>query len=343
MSKNLHPYQRTMIGVVGAGPAGCFFLACLPPERLSQVMVFERACIGGDLCRLYAEVVANLTRAEMCRAFRNVPQWSQVPLTVLDAYAEDACPRLADVCLQLRILMKPILAQVKLYAEDVLEVRQSVGGWVLKTAHGSHEVQQVVLCTGADPRVLHYPKPHIPLEMALSPTLLATYLRGGEKVVVFGTSHSGTLVLRNLRQIGCRTTAVHRSETPFRWARNHDPEGLKQESAVIADEIVGRAWGPETPTLLPVSSSVELVRAVMEADYVIYAVGFDGRRPRLMGLNGIDVGNNYSPETALIAPGMWGFGIAYPAMYEMPRGGQAPDIGFQGFVSHILKCIPAVL
>jgi hypothetical protein len=238
--------------------------------------------------------------------------------------------------------MKPILAQVKFYAEDVLEVRQVVGGWVLKTPTATYEVQQVVLCTGADPRVLHYPKPHIPLEMALSPSRLGTYLQGGERVVVFGTSHSGTLVLRNLRRIGCRLTAVYHGDTPFRWARNHDSEGLKQESAVIADEIVGALWGTETPILLSTSSPVELVRAVMDADYVVYATGFVGRHPPIIGLGGSSVGS-YTPTTAMIAPGVWGFGIAYPGMYEKPRGGLAPDVGFMGFVLHILKCMPAIL
>lgn len=331
-----------MLGIVGAGPAGCFFLACLPPEQLQNVRVFERACVGGDLCRYYGEVVANLTRAEMSKAFRAVPQWSQVALPILDKYAEDECPRLADVCFQLRLLMKPILAQVKFHAEDVLEVRHIVGGWAIKTPTATFEFQQVVLCTGATPRVLHYPKPHIPLEMALTPSLLSTYLQGGEHIVVFGTSHSGTLILRNLRRIGCKATAVYHGETPFRWARNHDPEGLKQESAVIADEIVAGTWGSLTPTLLSTSSSVELVRAVMDADYLIYATGFVGRHPRILGFDGRDV-ETFDPTTALIAPGIWGFGIAYPSLYEKPRGGQAPDIGFMGFVSHILKCIPSIM
>jgi thioredoxin reductase len=237
--------------------------------------------------------------------------------------------------------MKPILAQVKFYAEDVHEIRQVVGGWILKTDTTTHEFQQVVLCTGADPRILQYPKPSIPLEIALSPSILRSYLQGGERIVVFGTSHSGTLILRNLRRIGCRTTAVYRG-VPFRWARNHDPEGLKQESATIADEIVGHAWGSDTPTLLPLESNVELVRAIMEADYIIYATGFERRHPMLRGMDGSPVGT-FDPTTALIAPGMWGFGIAFPALYEMPRGGQAPDIGFQGFVSQILKCLPGIL
>ncbi len=332
-----------MLGLVGLGPAGCFFLACLPPERLSSVCVFERSCIGGDLSRLYGDVVANLTRAEMAKAFRCVPQWAVAPLPILDAYAEDACPLLADVCLQLRILMKPLLAQVKLYTEEVQEIQQVVGGWVLKTTTASHTMQQVVLCTGADPRVLHYPKPAIPLAMALSPHALRRYVRAEDRVVVFGTSHSGTLILRNLRQIGCRTTAVYRGHTPFRWFRNHDSEGLKQESAAIADEIVASTWGTLTPTLLPFDSHEGLVRAILEADYVVYATGFVRRHPPMKGMRGEDVGTAYDPATAQIAPGIWGFGIAFPALYEMPRGGQAPDVGFLGFVSHILKCIPGIL
>ncbi len=332
-----------MLGIVGLGPAGCLFLACLPPECLRSILVFERSCVGGDLSRLYGDVVANLTRAEMTRAFRCVPQWATVPLPILDAYAEDTCPLLADVCLQLRILMKPLLAQVRLYSEEVEEIQQVVGGWVLKTATGRHSCQQVVLCTGADPRGLQYPKPSIPLAMALSPHALGRYVRAEDRVVVFGTSHSGTLVLRNLRQTGCKTTAVYRGDVPFRWFRNHDSEGLKQESAAIADEIVAAAWGPLTPTLLSYESSAELVRAVVEADYVVYATGFVRRQPRCKGLGGEDVGSTYDPGTAQIAPGMWGFGIGFPALYEMPRGGQAPDVGFQGFVSHILKCMPAIL
>jgi hypothetical protein len=81
----------------------------------------------------------------------------------------------------------------------------------------------------------------------------------------------------------------------------------------------------------------------MEADYVIYAVGFQARMPQFVGMGGEVLELQHDPVTGAIAPGVWGFGLAFPAIYEKPQGGFAPDVGLPGFVEHIQKCLGTIL
>jgi hypothetical protein len=81
----------------------------------------------------------------------------------------------------------------------------------------------------------------------------------------------------------------------------------------------------------------------MSSDYVVYATGFKGRRVELRDFGGNVLECGYTPATGEIAPGVWGFGLAYPSMYEKPQGGTAPDIGLPGFVEHIQTCLGAIL
>jgi glycine/D-amino acid oxidase-like deaminating enzyme len=273
-----------------------------------------------------------------------VPAWSAVPLPFLESVEPDKCPLLSDVCAQLRDLVQPLLQRVSMHTGTVQEIRQELDGWTLRTAETSYKVRKLILCTGADPRTLNLPKPSIPLDVALCPEKLRSFVRPESRIVVFGTSHSGTLVLRNLRAAGCRNVkAIYRDAQPFRWLRDGDTEGLKQESAAIADEIVGNAWGDQTPILISLSDTSPMLRAAMEADAVIYAMGFQRRVPRIVGLSGTELQPLHDPKTAQIFPACWGFGIGFPGVYTTPSGTQAPDVGFVGFIEQIRACMPAIL
>lgn len=368
-------FGKYEFAVIGLGPAGCLFLACLPDDVWPRTLVFDAGGVGGvggDLGCRYGNVRANLTRAELAKAFWAIPRWVSEPLPLLLGDADpDTCPLLSVVCDQLREIMKPILARVTLHSQHVTSVSQIVGGWCVDYGSGSDSdssggsgsgdsvcVPKVVICTGGEPRVLDYSKPAIPLSVALDKVALASYIRPTDCVVVFGTAHSGTLIMRNLREAGCSgITGIYRGSTPFRWSRGHtvdcpcallggtgchDSEGVKQESAAIADAIVRGEWGSATPTLISVTESEALETALNAADYVVYAVGFNGRMPALRGLGGEVLGADYNPGTGQIAPGLWGFGLAFPAMYTKPRGGEAVDVGLPGFAMHIRACIDAI-
>lgn len=324
--------------VVGLGPAGCIFLACLPPEKLAGVVAIDRGCIGGDLARLYGNVVANLTRTEIEAAFRKVPAWSQCNFRHLAKYGDTQCPLLADVCLQLRENMAPVLAKITVRFGDVELLQKQGSDWIVGLRHETLVTNKLILCTGATPTQMDLPKSIIPLEVALSLSDLRHFVDPKQRVVVFGTAHSGTLVLRNLKECGCQNVvALYKGAKPFRWRREGDPEGIKQESATIADEIVAGGWGSLTPRLVPVSDTGSMLRELMLADHVVYAMGFESRYPRVVGAT-----LEHNVETGALGEGVWGFGIGFPSRYATPTG-TAPDVGFGQFADHILKCMPALL
>lgn len=330
-------------GVIGLGPAGCLFLASLPPElQTRNVHVFDSGCIGGDLAAKYGAIRANLTRFQMERAFRKIPAWSSIPLPILSVYAEDECPYLSDVCRQLRVLIAPILTRLTVHTGiHIDKVQKCEDGWRLM--YGTPEkdcvVEKVILCTGATPKRLDFPTSAIPLEIALNPALLKSFVSPTDSIVVFGTSHSGTLVLKHLNEIGCtNVVAVYKGPEPFCWHRDGKPEGLKQESAAIADAIVQKTMVP-IPRLVSVDQTEDLVRALMMADHVVYAVGFQTRAPTLLDAQGIVV----DPTQLSSLGNIWGFGFAFPTSFQTSTGGFAPDIGFEVFVDHISKCMPTIL
>lgn len=334
------------IGLVGLGPAGCLFLACLPPEKRSAVIAFDAECIGGDLARLYGGVTANLTCAQMIAAFRQVPEWATANFDVLtERYTADVCPLLADICQQLRVLMAPVLARVRVHTGTVLSCQQNAeGSWTLETSKGACKVGRLVLCTGATARKMDLPKSTVPLDVALSESRIREFVRPTDRVVVFGTSHSGTLVLRNLSSLGCsEVTAVYKGDRPFRWFRDGDTEGLKQESAAIADSIVCKRWVDRTPTLVSSGDFEGVLRATLDADHVIYCTGFTSRFPPLLDTQGVPITPVHDPATGALCRGCWGFGIGFPGTYKTNTGALAPDVGFGGFVEQIRRCLPAIL
>jgi threonine dehydrogenase-like Zn-dependent dehydrogenase len=202
------------------------------------------------------------------------------------------------------------------------------------------------MCTGATTIQLDIPKSNIPLDVALCGDKLRSFVRPTDRVVVFGTAHSGTLIMRNLKNVGCtNVTAVYKNEKPVSWARDGDTEGIKQESASIADEIVAGAWGPYTPSLVRLDTATcGFLRSLMEADHVIYGIGFQTRAPVLVDAAGAKIDPaTYSAENGKLRDGLWGFGIGFPSKYTTPGGRQASDVGFGPFAAHILKSLPAIL
>jgi hypothetical protein len=197
----------------------------------------------------------------------------------------------------------------------------------------------LILCPGAEPKQMNLPVASIPLEIALDAERLKQYVRAGEKVVVYGTMHSGTLVIRNLTAAGAQVTAHYASPEPFYWDRDGVYDGIKREAADVADEIVA---GRIPVDLVPVSDTSGVIRAALNADWTVYAMGF---RPRLVRLlvDGAEVSAApYDGATGAlkVAPKAWGFGVAYP--------NQAPDgihwdVSVAAFLTHMKSQLPAIL
>jgi threonine dehydrogenase-like Zn-dependent dehydrogenase len=337
------------VAIVGLGPAGILALALLPDALLREhgTLVLEHGAVGGDLATRYSAVVANVPKSTIVEAFRKVPRWAGITeYTHFRAYADDQCPLLADAVKQLRVLAVPDIRRVDFRHERMTQlVRRAEGGWTICSPHNRFYAERVILCTGARPRMLDLPVPAVPLEVALSPAALEHYVRPEDRIVIFGTSHSGTLVCKNLRTLGCKqVTAVHTGDRPFRYAREGVPEGIKQESAAIADAILARAWGDATPTLLPYDDFSRVYRAVHAADLVIYAIGFDRPALTYIDTSGNEIPLVHDPVTSQFtgAAGLFGFGIGFPSYYRAPDGKQYYDVGFAAFIQAIQAALPAI-
>jgi hypothetical protein len=323
------------IAIVGLGPAGILALAQLPPALQRETAVFESAAIGGALASDYASVVANIPNSVITAALREVPAWAAAPLPHLEKYSDETCPRLGDVVRQLRDLIAPDLARVAFHSSRVVKYTRSAAGiWKLETSTGTvFEAQKIILCTGAAPKILDLPKSVIPLSAALTPALLSNYVTSNDSVVVFGTAHSGTLVLRNLRDAGVKAiSGLHKGSAPFMFARDGHSEGIKQESAAIADDLLANGWA----RLISLDDFAAAHRAVAEATAVVYAIGFERPAPVFTDTEG-------AVKSLIGSPHVHGFGIGFPALYTASNGAQYPDVGFGGFVTAIKAALPSLL
>ena len=318
--------------IVGLGAAGLLTLAHLPAH--ATVLVLERGYIGGALATDYAHVTANIPTKTLAATLRRLPGCATALLPLLGEEG-DACPFLHDLIKQLKALVAPRIKACAYRSTTVTRVQQVPEGWRIESEAGAWRATRLILCTGGTPLTMDLPLPHVPLSVALDATALARVVEKNEQVVVFGTAHSGTLVLKALRNVGVqRIVAVYRGASPFRFARDGDTEGIKQESAAIADEILAGGWA-DVLTLVPTSDVGGVQRALLGADAVVYSIGF---RPSL-SFPVLDEGGGRIEPAAIGAcrvPGLFGFGIGFPSFYTAPNGKQYPDVGFAGFIDAII-------
>jgi hypothetical protein len=376
------------LAIVGFGPAGALLLAQLPDAWLApeRTLVVDAAFNGGDLPALWGAIAANTSAGSLRDALRSVPRFAGEPLPLLDAYDKDAFPQLADVGETVRRLGAPLLRRVTAACAVVDRVQvvaapaAAAAGqqpapptWrlhVTDSACGSaaaagrappFEARRVVLCTGATCRSLDLPLRSLPLEVALDPARLARALPKpatgpagpagpAPHVVVFGTSHSGTLVLDHLRQVGARATAVHRGARPFSFARDGDPDGIKAGAAFVADAILARsgAFGADkgaaaNPRLVKSDDTGAVLRALLTADAVVSCTGFRRRAPPLLDAAGEPVdASAYDAGTGRIAAAapLFGFGAGWPSLCPTKPG--VHENGIAHFVRHVGACVGGV-
>ena len=330
--------------ILGMGPAGIFMLASLPETLLQETLVIEKNCIGGELASSYGSIKANGTKQIIVTAFQKIPRWASKPIRCLEEYADEECPRLSDVTRQMREWIMPDIQRTHFHTTTVLRLRQTGTGWRIECEHDMFEAQNVIVSTGSLPKTMNLPKATIPLPIALQKATLEQQVSKSDKVVVFGTAHSGTLVLKNLYDIGCTgVVAVYRGRAPFLYARDGVPGGIKEESARIADAIVGNQWETQTPRMLQYEDFAKVYRAVEKADIVIYAIGFEKTKIEYVDISGIQQTLDHDWETGRFRniSNIWGFGIAFPS--HLLRNPSFPDIGCDGFITAIQTALPSIL
>jgi hypothetical protein len=200
---------------------------------------------------------------------------------------------------------------------------------------------RVLFAQGSVPKQYDIPIPSIPLEVALDSERLKSYISPSDQVVVLGTNHSGTLVLKNLAEAGLKNIiGVYKKSKAFIWARDGEYEGLKLDGAAIADAICAGEY--PTIRLISYENVSDMVKATRGATWLVYAVGFTLNTDIRITNDNTDVPiTGYDATTGALkgVPNAWGFGIAFPS--QAPDGVHF-DVGISSFLEHFYKQIPDI-
>ena len=319
------------IVIVGMGAAGLLLLHMFRAEGVppNEILCIDPFFDGGDLQREWRFVISNTPWSKVIETIQLFnPTWK-------DTTGNDPTKTTP--------LFQAIRA-VRESVQDYLHKCQLVTGiatnfryiategntnetWKVDVSSKTYEGKLLFLCFGAKAKTLALPIPSIPLSTALHLPSLTAVVNKKDRVLVFGTMHSGTLILENLNTIGCKTAAIYRGAKPFLFARDGEYDGIKEEAATIADAIL--ASQHKNLTLVQADDMAGLANALRTADWVIYAIGFEqeGKSPLLHdGLTG-----------RLSPPSSWGFGLAFPNTTTLPDGTVHKDVSLLAFATHISK------
>lgn len=333
--------------VVGAGPAGILSVGRLLDAGVlpHSILWLDPQFRVGDFGEHWHAVPGNTRVAlftqflQATRAFHYESCPQELTLAHLD---EQGNCLLADMVKPLQWVTHQLCEQVPHRKCYVQSLQHAQGGWLLTTA--SQETlftKNVILATGAVPKKLNYAlrAQELELSTALNPILLNNKMLQKQHVVVFGASHSGVLVMKNLLEAGCRVTNFYRS--PIKYAlyqEDHiiyDNTGLKGVAARWAKENL---HGHDVPGLerYYLADDVLPESIVNDVDYIVYAVGFS---PRVIQSKHVD-SRCYDPRTGIIAPGLFGLGIAYPEAITDRYGINEFNIGLFKFSNYLTRMLP---
>ncbi len=332
--------------VVGAGPAGIAAIgklldAGIPPKQIGWMDPHFQV---GDLGRRWHSVSSN-TQVDLfirflqeCKSFSYVKRPKPFPIDQIN-------PK--ETCL-LKCVGEPLQWITNQLKETVVAVQDTAmamnlvnNAWEIKTS--SHKVfsKNVILATGCDEKSLSYPGPTvIPLEVALDLEKLKQVVKPQDTVGVFGSSHSAVLILADLEKLNVKGVvnfyrAAHSYAIDLGNWILFDNTGLKGAAAKWAKKNLDGA--PPAFLKRVLSSDHTFEESLALCTKVIYAVGFERRKlPVLEQYERM----HYNDKTGIIAPGLFGVGIAFPQAKYDPLMNLEHRVGLWKFMDYLNDIMP---
>jgi hypothetical protein len=331
--------------VIGAGPAGIAAVGRLLDQGVAaeKIAWIDPAFAAGDLGQKWRSVSSNTQVGHFLDYFNGSPafRFSEAPpLPLREIDPEETCA-LGLVAEPLVWITDHLRERVKVFetmaSALLLERRQ----WRIETGQQEVASENVILAVGAVPKKLSYPHlDEIPVEVALDPEKLAEQPLEGATVAVFGSSHSTMIALPHLLGHPVKRV-INFYRSPLKYAVYlddwilFDDTGLKGRAAVWARENIDGVY-PERLERCWVSSP-EFQEKVAACDRAVYTVGFERRKlPETKQWGQLD----YNPANGIIAPGLFGLGIAFPEYAEDPYGYGQYRVGLKKFMDYLNSVLP---
>ena len=342
------PYK---ICLVGCGVAGSLLLLkLLETVDPSEICVIDPAFDGGALARQWSEVLSNSPWGNFLEFGGKLTLLKPFLDKKQDKYAPEAVLPVGEFSHTLRQALAPHLLKIDANTCYVKSVNydSATALWQIQMdspgCSGLRHAQTIVYSPGGIPKQVNLSKRQIPLEVSLDPMRLSRYVEPGQRILLFGLSHSGTLALKNLLALGVQVSAIYRTPTPFQFQRDGIFCGIKQTAAQFADELL--ATPNDLATLIPAMDAEATIRAYNKCDAIISAIGFvKNTKSMEASLDGqpLDL-VAYDSQTGAIgaAPHAFGFGMAYPSLAPF-EGKLYEEAGIEAFVNHLEALVPAIL
>ncbi|QLE79518.1 hypothetical protein FLM55_07115 [Francisella sp. Scap27] len=334
--------------VIGAGPAGIATVGLLLDNNVDakDILWIDPNFKVGDFGQKWCEVSSN-TSVKLFLSFLNqIGSFDYSECNekfVLNTQDEEGFTHLKNAAEPLRWVTDNLRTKVNSCEANITEQYVKNGTWNLVSDKQTYYAEKVVLATGSTPKslTLHDSErcQEIGLASALTPSILAEEVSNHDKVAVFGSSHSAMIIVRNLIEAGITDIANFYLE-PLRYAVRmdgwtlYDNTGLKGETAKWVRQNISQNLDKRVSRYL--STKEQIDKHLPNYNKVIYATGFNQRTPIL---EGVDF-SKYDSSTGIIAPGLFGVGIAFPCKTIDPSGNVELNVGLFKFMNDIKRMLP---
>jgi len=326
--------------IIGAGPAGIIVAAMLRDLGVpdNQIIWIDEEFNVGRLGKYYTMVPGNIKTKlfvefiTACKTFlecdskaitalcNNYDLEKEYPLKIIVDPLQDITTYLQTKITSFQTRMK------SLNSFDDYWYTELESGMTIRSRH-------VVLATGSHPRTLDYScKCEIPLDIALDKSQLAKNVSHEDIIAVIGSAHSAILVLKYLSELAV-TRIINFYTKPIEY--NHDENGLGGETAQWAKEVLEKNPPRNIDRILNTPETLKTWLPL--CNKIIYACGFE--RNELPPINGKPI-TSYDDKSGVIAPRLFGIGIAFPEISKEDSNSSFARIGLVQFLEFAQKVVP---
>lgn len=347
LDRSQNGYNKTDAdwAIIGAGPAGIITIGVLldigvAPERITWVdpefkvgrLSSYPAVPANNKTKFFIEFINACSSFKECKCdvidkLNSADPEIEHPLAIV-------IEPLKAIASHLRTKVKSIVGQL-----DSLDFNEQV--WQVGVSDKRFTSTHVVLASGSHPKRLDYNcNKEIPLDTALDPAQLKQLVNAEDNVVVVGSCHSAILLLKYLSELSVKWI-VNLYKNPIKYAVDmgmwvlNSNSGLNGATARWAREVLEK--NPPTNILRLKNTKENRDEVLKICTKIIYAVGFERnelpsieQNPKLI----------YDDSTGVIAPRLFGIGIAFPEKITDPLGNVEYKVGLTSFLRYAQRVIP---
>lgn len=331
--------------VIGAGPAGIATVGKLidlgvAPQKVAWI---DPSFTIGDFGRQWRHVSSN-TRVELFLKFLNGCtsfQYASAPNFHINSIDPTDTCQLGIAAEPLQWVTHQLTKKVNAISDKVQHLELYDRHWRLTLSDHKIHAEYVVMAIGGEPKSLSFPGTvEVPLNVALSPNKLKVFCEKDDIIAVFGSSHSAILILKNLFEVCDVNRVINFYRSPLCYAVHmdnwilFDDTGLKGSAAEWARANIDGKPPEKLQRIL--SNQESILTHLPECTKVIYATGFQKRLIPVEGMQTLE----YNDRNGIIAPGLFGVGIAFPEAKLDQFGTLAYRVGLWKFMDYLNNVMP---